>query len=141
MYPPSLEAWIPVGDSKLSLQELADPLSAALPTSMNVQGTNDQAGFANLGWWGIDVQPQEYAGSFYVKGAYEGQFEASLQSATTGEVFATVKIPSQSVADKWTQHVFTLTPHVAARDVNNTFSLTFVASVSQETMSFKGSVR
>jgi alpha-N-arabinofuranosidase len=97
-----------------------------LPTSVNVKGSKGQAGLTNLGWWGIDVKPQQYTGSFYVKGAYNGSFTASLQSARTGKVFASAKIASHSVEDKWVQHRFTLVPHSAAPDTNNTFSIRFI---------------
>ncbi|KAH2328708.1 hypothetical protein KXW30_005350 [Aspergillus fumigatus] len=76
--------------------------------------------------------PQKYTGSFYVKGAYNGSFTASLQSARTGKVFASAKIASHSVEDKWVQHSFTLVPHSAAPDTNNTFSLTFDTSKAED---------
>ncbi|KAK9645046.1 hypothetical protein V6Z96_007900 [Aspergillus fumigatus] len=125
-YPSNLDAWTAVNGATLSLKNLSDPLSSALPTSVNVKGSKGQAGLTNLGWWGIDVRPQKYTGSFYVKGAYNGSFTASLQSARTGKVFASAKIASHSVEDKWVQHSFTLVPHSAAPDTNNTFSLTLI---------------
>ncbi|KAJ5131575.1 Glycoside hydrolase superfamily [Penicillium bovifimosum] len=125
-YPSSLDAWSAVGRSSLSLQTLADPLSTALPNSVNVKGTGI-VGLANEGFWGIDVRPQKYTGSFYVKGSYTGSFTASLLSST-GEVLATTKVASKSVANEWVQHEFILTPKKKAADSNNTFSLTFDGS-------------
>ncbi|RHZ73114.1 hypothetical protein CDV55_108270 [Aspergillus turcosus] len=131
MYPSNLDAWVPVNGATLSLKNLNDPLSSALPTSVNVKGSKGLAGLTNLGWWGIDVKPQKYTGSFYVKGTYSGSFTASLQSATTGKVLASAKIASRCVADEWVQHNFILVPHSAAPDTNNTFSLTFDTSKAE----------
>lgn len=116
-----------MGGSTLSLQNLSNPLSFALPTSVRVEGKGT-SGLSNAGFWGIDVRPQKYSGSFYVKGSYKGSFTASLQSST-GEVFAYTKVASKSVANDWVQHEFTLTPTKKASNTNNTFSLTFDASV------------
>lgn len=127
-YPSNLDAWAAVGGASLSLQNLTDPLSSALPTSVRVQGKGT-SGLSNTGFWGIDVRPQKYSGSFYVKGSYKGSFTASLQSSS-GEVFAYTKVDSKSVANEWVQHKFTLTPKKKASNSNNTFSLTFDASVS-----------
>jgi alpha-N-arabinofuranosidase len=126
-YPSSLDAWSAVGSSSLSLKSLTDPLSTALPNSVNVKGTGT-AGLINAGFWGIDVRHQKYTGSFYVKGSYTGSFTASLLSST-GKVLATTKIASKSVANDWVQHEFVLTPKKKAPNSKNTFSLTFDGSV------------
>lgn len=126
-FPSSLEAWSGVGGSSLSLKNLTDPLSTALPTSVNVKGTGT-AGLTNAGFWGIDVRPQKYTGSFYVKGSYKGSFTASLLSSS-GKALATAKIASKSVANNWVQHEFVLTPKAKAANSNNTFSITFDSSV------------
>lgn len=119
-----------MGDSRLSLQNLSNPLSSALPTSVRVKGKSVD-GFTNAGFWGIDVRPQTYTGSFYAKGSYTGSFTASLVSSS-GETLASVYIPSMSIADKWVQLEFTLAPTTTASDTSKTFSLTFDASVSLE---------
>lgn len=126
-FPSSLDAWTAAGDSSLSLKNLTDPLSTALPTSVNVKGSGT-AGLINAGFWGIDVRPQKYSGSFYVKGSYKGSFTASLLSPS-GKVLATTKVTSKSKADSWVQHSFTLTPKSKSSDKKNTFSLTFDGSV------------
>lgn len=125
-FPSSLEAWSGVGGSSLSLKNLTDPLSTALPTSVNVKGAGT-AGLTNAGFWGIDVRPQKYTGSFYVKGAYKGSFTASLLSSS-GKVLATTKVASKSVANDWVQHEFVLAPKEKASDTKNKFSLTFDGS-------------
>jgi alpha-N-arabinofuranosidase len=130
-YPSNLDAWSAVGGASLSLQNLTSPLSSALPTSVRVKGKGT-SGLSNSGFWGIDVRPQKYSGSFYVKGSYKGAFTASLQSSS-GQVFASAQVASKSVANDWVQHEFTLTPKKAASSSNNTFVLTFDASVRHET--------
>ena len=109
------------------MKQLSNPLSSALPNSVNVKASKGarEAGLANEGWWGIDVRRQKYSGSFYVKGSYKGVFKASLKSATTGETFATAHVNSKSAEDDWVQHHFTLMPRKAAPSTNNTFSITF----------------
>jgi alpha-N-arabinofuranosidase len=82
-------------------------------------------GFKNDGYFGMDVRPQTYTGSFWVKGAYNGTFTASLQSNLTSDSFGSVEVVSHAVANDWTEHVFELVPTVAAPSSNNTFSITF----------------
>lgn len=89
-----------------------------------------QVGFSNDGYWGMDVKVQPYAGSFWVKGAYEGSFTASLQSNLTGEVFGSTEIKAKTSPSEWVEHEFKLTPTKNAPNSNNTFSLTFDAAVS-----------
>jgi alpha-L-arabinofuranosidase len=113
----------------LTLRTLSTPLSSALPTSVNVKGSEGRIGLANSGWWGIKVEPKQYTGSFYVRGTYNGNFTASLQSFTSDKVFASAEIVSESVGNLWTQHNFTLNPVSTASDLNNTFSITFNAAV------------
>lgn len=115
----------------LSLKNLSTPLSEALKTSLHV-ATNASAGrvgFYNDGYWGMDVKVQKYTGSFWVKGAYEGEFIASLQSNITNQTFGSVEIKSNSVADQWTEHEFELTPEKDAPNSNNTFAITFDPAV------------
>lgn len=113
------------------MKQLSKPLSSALPNSLNVvPGSGKKTGFANSGFWGMDVKPQKYTGSFYVKGSYSGRFTASLQSNLTGETFGSVDVVSKSVANEWVQHEFTLVPKKAAPNSNNTFAITFDTAVS-----------
>ena len=116
-----------VGGAKLSLTA-ANPLSAALPKSLSVAGGSGAVGFANPGWWGIDVLTQPYAGSFYVRGDYAGKFTASLLSSGK-EVLGSVEVLSKSTATGWTRHSFTIVPGKKAADVNNVFTITFDAAV------------
>lgn len=129
-FPTTLEPWTAVGNSILSLTNLTTPLSSALPTSLHVEaGTsssgNQSLGFSNPGYWGIEVKPQTYTGSFYVFGEYDGSFTVSLVSTASSTTLVSVDVVSESVSDAWTQHNFTLIPTTAASDTNNTFVVTF----------------
>jgi alpha-N-arabinofuranosidase len=132
MFPVSLDGWSSVSGAALSIKNLSTPLSSALPSSVNVAtgSKSGKVGFANSGFWGMDVKVQKYTGSFYVKGSYKGLFTASLQSNLTGETFGQVDIVSKSVDQGWTQHEFILIPFKNAPNVNNTFAITFNAAVS-----------
>ncbi|OJJ46231.1 hypothetical protein ASPZODRAFT_67628 [Penicilliopsis zonata CBS 506.65] len=127
LYPSSLDAWEAVNGAELALQSLADPLSLALPYSMNVKGNSSVIGFKNSGYWGIDVQAQTYTGSFWARGSYNGSFTAALETSA-GDTLISVEIDSESVSDAWVQHNFTLTPTSPASDTDNVFSITFNAA-------------
>jgi alpha-N-arabinofuranosidase len=129
-YPSTLTPWEAVGDAVLTLQNTTIPLSSALPTSVNVasSSTNGTIGLLNPGWWGIDVKPQTYTGSFWALGSYRGTFTVKLQSSSSQQVFASLVIPSQCQSGKWVEHQFQLQPHVAAPDTNNDFVIEFEAS-------------
>jgi alpha-N-arabinofuranosidase len=154
-YPATIDPWLTVGGSTLSLLNTSTPLSSALDTSLRVsvkKSSAAQVGLANPGWWGISVTPQTYTGSFWVKGnqhcvvnlrqnshvsigSYSGIFTASLASNLTNQTFATTQIQSQAMPGQWTQHNFTLTPSAAAPNVNNTLTISFNAAVSITTFS------
>ncbi|KAK3313964.1 glycoside hydrolase superfamily [Apodospora peruviana] len=143
-FPSNLDGWTPVSNgTKLALKKLATPLSNALPYSLNVASLGKEivVGFANDGFWGMDVKVQNYTGSFYVRGSHRKPFTASLQSSLTGEVFGSVEVPSrlgchshagagaQNHADGgWVQHHFTLVPEKAAPNSNNSFVISFDAA-------------
>ncbi|KAK4187876.1 family 51 putative glycoside hydrolase [Podospora australis] len=124
-FPSNLDGWSPVGGAVLSLQKLAQPLSSALPYSVNVAASTNansaKIGLANGGYWGIDVKVQKYTGTFHVKGEYDGDFEVSLRSAITGEVFGRKTVSGGSVAGEWTEKEFELVPEKNAPSSNNTF--------------------
>lgn len=64
-YTANLDGWHAI-NARLTLQNLSDHLSDALPTSMEVRPgkAKGAAGFYNDGYWGIDVKQQTYTGSF-----------------------------------------------------------------------------
>lgn len=123
-----MNGWHSVNGASLRLNNLSQPLSDALPVSLNVRVGNSsdgEIGFYNDGFWGMDVKQQTYTGSFWVRGAYDGSFTASLQSHLTDDVFGSVEIESQAVADDWVEHEFELVPDKDAPNSNNTFAITF----------------
>ena len=69
-----------------------------------------------------------------MKGDYNGDFKASLQSNITGEIFGSTVIKSKSSQKKWVEHAFELTPKKNAPSSNNTFALTFDPKVSTDTV-------
>lgn len=99
-------------------------------------GSSDRVSITNEGWWGIPVKPEPYHGHFHVRGLYEGEFVISIQSITSGDIFAVASITSRSVADSWTQHNFSLNPESAALDTNNTFSITYDAADADWSLNF-----
>lgn len=151
-YPASLAGWHPLitaanntnittSSTHLSLRSLDAPLSPALATSLNVAPASASAagpvGFFNDGYWGMDVNVQEYRGSFWVRGEYTGDFVASLQSSSSsgngsaGEIFGVAKVKSEARADEWVEHEFVLVPERDAPSSNNTFAITFDVEVSE----------
>ncbi|KAH7353128.1 alpha-N-arabinofuranosidase A precursor [Pyrenochaeta sp. MPI-SDFR-AT-0127] len=126
-YPASTAHYSPINGAKFSLQNGSVPLSEALPLSLRVAAGNstEKIGFKNGGYWGIGVSQQKYTGSFWVKGAYNGSFTASLESKITTDVFGSVEVQSKAVANDWTEHTFELVPEKDAPNANNTFSVTF----------------
>lgn len=139
-FPVSTAHYFPVNGANFSIEFLDTPLSEALPASLRVSaGSNStgKIGFKNEGYWGIAVSQQKYTGSFWVKGAYNGSFTASLQSNLTDEVFGSVEVASKSVEDEWTEHEFEIVPESDAPSSNNTFSVTFdVDSVKSGALDF-----
>ncbi|TLS31002.1 hypothetical protein PpBr36_02628 [Pyricularia pennisetigena] len=116
------------------------PLSPSLPYSVSVRATVDgldeEVGISNPGYWGIDVLPQTYTGSFWVMGEYKGNFTAAFRdAANVNPVYASTKIQSRSVDGEWTKHEFTITPD-AAHGHKCRFALTFVPEKPGQTLYF-----
>lgn len=129
---------MPFGGSRLSLDQY-HPLTHSHQTVLELDiptvptSNSTPVGLVNLGWWGIPVTPQTYNTSFYI---YPDQFKnqanlntsitVSLQSNTTGEIFAYTIIPAQSWnVVNWTYVSAQIVNTVTAPDSNNTFAITF----------------
>jgi alpha-L-arabinofuranosidase len=128
----SLDGYFPLGGARLSIHELGNPLSEALPASMRVKAGADSktVGFENDGYWGMDVKKQKYTGSFWVKGVYHGDFTASLKSNLTDAVFGSTKVKSKcGDGSNWVEHTYELVPTKNAPNSNNTLAITFNAAV------------
>jgi alpha-L-arabinofuranosidase len=127
VFPSTITPWTPIGDCKLSLQT-ASPVTPALPTHLNVYANSAKGykvGIRNPGYWGIDVKPQKYQGSFFTRGPYNGTFTASLESALTNQVWASTDFQVKSLGHGWTKHYFEIDSTASAPYPNNTFSLTW----------------
>lgn len=136
VYPSNITYWKALGDASLSLQNLSDPLSAALLTSLQVEASgSDTVGFSNVGFWGFPaVAGWEYKGSFYVKGGLDGNLTICLTSNDDVQYAeASVEVSS---SESWTQYNYTFTPTVSAPNSNNTLNFTFSASDLTGTVAF-----
>ena len=135
----TIAPWFGVGGAVLTLRDYSS-LSTALPFHVNVAAGNasGQVGLANPGWWGIDVRPQRYTGSFFVMGKYNGSFHVTLGSNLTSDVCATTTIQAKSTRNSWTKLHYTLQPNVRAPNSNNTLSITFdPASATDGSLNFE----
>jgi len=131
-YPSTLSPWTVVGDEILTLQNTTVQLSKALPASVNVaaasKSTSGKIGLTNPGWWRISVKLQNYTGSFWALGSYNGTFTVKLQSNPTNQVFVSLDIPSESQSGTWAEYTYELNPTIAAPNSNNSFVLEFDSS-------------
>ena len=66
VFPSTIAPWTPIGDCQLSLQT-ASPVTPALATHLNVYANGAKVRIRNPGYWGIDVKPQKYTGSFLLE--------------------------------------------------------------------------
>lgn len=129
----TLKPWHSPSFSTLTLQNTSS-LSSALPISLNVATDNSINGtvsIANPGYYGIYVRPQDYQGSFYVRGTYTGNFTVSLVSYltldadATASIYATTTITANSTTNQWTQYHYTLSPTTVAPTTNNSLQIEF----------------
>jgi len=106
-------------------------LAMDIPSSASSSLT--PVGLQNLGWWGIPVSPQVYNVSFYIYPRQPTNYlkpnatvTVSLQSNTTGEVWASVVIPTQNWnIVNWTYVEAQIHCTNTAPDTNNTLAITF----------------
>jgi len=102
IFPSNLSFWNALGGAQLSLQNLSTPLSAALPTSMQVSAGSasgdSTVGFSNVGFWGFPVVAGwEYKGSFWVEGSLDGNVTVCLTSNDNTEYAeASVEVSSNN---------------------------------------------
>ncbi|KAK0257074.1 hypothetical protein LTR91_001589 [Friedmanniomyces endolithicus] len=132
---PVLTAWNTIGNGTRILLDRFHPISSAVPTGIEIDFPEDatgEHGFQNYGWWGMNVEPQQYNVSFYVQGNYPRNqanltsFTVSLRSNLTGEVFASSTIANVSVPFIDSVQLFTtLHPNRTAPNSNNTFVVSF----------------
>jgi alpha-N-arabinofuranosidase len=118
------------------LQNLSQPLSSALPTSLRVTASSGTVGISNPGYWGIDVKEQNYTGPFWVSGAFNGSFTASLYNYISNETLGSVQVRSNATASGWVEYTYTLVPDSAADNVNNTLRITYDAPQTAGSLDF-----
>ena len=136
---PTLGAWRPIGDSKLSLSIL-HPLSDALPVVMQVDfpdNATGEIGFLNEGWWGMDISPQQYNASFFILGSARNidapapsHVDVSLRSNLTGNIWSSSEISIHGNISQYEYTFLASTIHnnVTAPNSNNSFVITFNGS-------------
>jgi len=122
-----LAPWTSPSGAQLSLANSGKTLSSALKTYLHVPASAGTVSIANPGYWGIDVQPVTYKGEFYVRGAYSGNFVASLVGLDKSTLASTT-IPATSTDGDWTHITYTLQPSAAAPNTNNSLVISFDGS-------------
>ncbi|KAJ7641860.1 glycoside hydrolase family 51 protein [Roridomyces roridus] len=130
----ALSAWTPVGGSSITVIADPSPLSSALPNSLALTipaNSAGQFGFANEGYWGINVQAgTSYTASLYYrvassipsgKGSAPPTLTIALQSASG------TRLASHSVSLEtggWTHVSAVLTPTRTPASTANLFTVT-----------------
>lgn len=125
-----------MGGSSISLTT-SNPLTSALPSSLQLSLSKQGYGFENTGYWGFNIQPQVYTLSFYAKTTKSKSFkvEVALKSASAGTVWAQETVTLNSTG--WTQYTTTLIPTSSAPDENNVFTLTSAEPSQSDTVQFQ----
>jgi alpha-L-arabinofuranosidase len=139
IFPKNLTFWNSLGGAQLSLQNLSNPLSRGLPTSMQVTASNSSngtIGFSNVGFWGFPVVAGwEYKGSFWVYGGLKGNVTIQLVSIEN-EVYTEASVAVSASNSSWAQYNYTFTPSTSAANSNNTLNFTFAASDLKSSANF-----
>ncbi|KAL1739051.1 glycoside hydrolase superfamily, partial [Schizophyllum fasciatum] len=133
----SLVAWGTVGNVSISVITDDQPVSSALPNSLELKIPNDATGavgVSNEGYWGIKVdESATYNASFYYKvpqgSNFSGNATVTLQSSS-GDALALATVPISGSQAEWTQVSAELKPSSSASDVNNLFTVTFDGSAA-----------
>lgn len=100
-------------------------MSIAIP-----EGTQGWVGISNDGFYGMSVDSSKrYAGSFSVRGAYQGEVNLGFRNKLTGMRLSDDNITLHSYDDSWsTVNIPVFEPLSAAGNPNNTFEFLFDAS-------------
>ncbi|ORX38263.1 glycoside hydrolase superfamily [Kockovaella imperatae] len=137
-YQSTLDRWVPIGDTQIAL-DLYHPLSDALPNSMAMTfpaNATGRVGVLNTGFWGMDVSPQTYTGSFWINAVNQTyppnnttDITVDLRSNLTSDIWVNTTISNYHIGTfRYSQVNFTLENNVTAPNANNTFAITFDAS-------------
>ena len=135
-YAATLTAWEPIGNITLALDR-TNPLSDSLPNSMLVTfppNVTGPVGFMNTGFWGMDVTPQTYTGSFYIRAEVETYTTSTNMTSITMDLRSNLTDDDIWVQTNKTLSIeifrygqvnFTLQNSVSAPNGNNSFAITF----------------
>ena len=146
-YQATLQRWEPVGNVTLSLDRF-HPLSDALPNAMQMTvpvNATGRVGVLNTGFWGMDVVPQTYTGSFYINAVNKTyppsnttDITVDIRSNLTDDIWVSKTISSFHIGTfRYAQVNFTLQNNATAPNANNTFAITFdAAQVAGQTFYF-----
>ena len=86
IFPSNLDFWYSIGGAKLALKNLTDPLSSALPTSMQVTGGSGDIGFWNEGaynWARVGVLELELTCALKASGAFQSSHPGIIMAPFT----------------------------------------------------------
>jgi alpha-N-arabinofuranosidase len=124
--------WSPVvveGSAATIALDAAQPLNAALPTSLRLDVTTasagHRAGVANDGFWGIPVKSSTtYRASLYARAAagFSGPVTIAIESDDGSAVYAQAEI--SGLTPDWRQHTVTLTTGQVAPTAKARLALT-----------------
>lgn len=127
----ALTAWHSVNSGSLSVIADPNPVSSALPNSLQLKipsGQRGTVGFSNEGYWGIKVDSSwTYTTSFYFKfpsrSSFRGDLSVGLQDSA-GKLLASKRVPISGTATSWTHVQTQLKPTTSAANTNNSFVVT-----------------
>ncbi|KAI9063568.1 glycoside hydrolase family 51 protein [Trametes sanguinea] len=140
----ALNAWHPINNAKLTVIADSNPVSNALPNSLQFSvptGSSGSVGFSNEGFWGIKVDSSwTYNASFFFRfptsSSFSGALTVGLQT-NSGKVLAQSSTQIHGSTTKWTQVSVPLRPTASASDVNNNFFVTIDgAAAAGQTINF-----
>ncbi len=111
-------SWLPASRGKglVEIDGGTDGPSTALPTSMKLNikaGNGDQAGVANMGYWGMGGKPSStYTGSLYAKADGSRTAHVLLIADASGEAVAKADVPISG--DGWKRYTFKMSSNAKA---------------------------
>ena len=129
----SLDGWSSFGQGSIALN-ISQPLSSALPVHLRYSLSENAtlvSGFRNSGFYGINIQVQNYAASFFYRSVGEayvvgGQLSIGF-SDSTGQItygISTIDV-SMVPADSWFPFSFTIPVISNTSSANNFFFVEF----------------
>ena len=130
-----MNGWLTYGEGSIALDN-NQPLTSALPVQMRftlAQTSTSVSGFKNAGFYGINIQAQNYIASFFYRpsaGAHVegGQLKVGFRDGTGQTTYATSTIDvSNAPVNVWSNFSSTIPVPSAAPSTQNTFFVEFPA--------------